>query len=123
LDYRVEVPDTHERMTLSAQDWWPLLELASKYGWSPPGGLNQYIQDPPEVISASVTREIAQALSRALPNLPNEERSSTHPTSTTGVFYTDSIVDPQLRFGGERKRIVEDFIALCDRGNLRILRG
>ncbi len=76
-----------------------------------------------EVISAGVTRETTQALERAVSDLPIEERPSTRPTSTTGVFYTDSIVDPQSHFGGERRRIVEDFIALCNRGNLRVLRG
>ena len=122
MDYRVEVPDTHERMTLPAQDWWPLLELASKYGWHPLGGRTQYIQDPPEVISASVTREIAEALERAVPDLPPEERTSSQRTSTSGVYVADSLVNPQAHFGGQRRRIVEDFIALCNRGDLRVLR-
>ena len=123
MDYRVEVPDTHERMTLPAQDWWPLLELASKYGWHPLGGRTQYIQDPPEVISAGVTREIAEALERAVPDLPTEEMPSYQPTSTPAVYVADSLVNPQAHFGGQRRSIVEDFIALCNRGDLRVLRG
>ena len=127
MDFQVEARSTHELMDVPLRDWNNLIGLAHRYGWQPIAGLDYYLRRPPEVIPESDSRAIAEALERAIPDLPDEEWTGGSIAGTPSMVTHDPVPygpdpDPQSYFGGERRRIVEEFVALCQRGDLQVHR-
>lgn len=119
MDYQIEARDTSESMQLAEQDWRYLLMLAGTFGWNPVAGVDYYLSiPPPDVIPGSISRYLAETLNRVLPTLPERSGPINVPLPQEGV----SFMDLRNYFGGERKRSVEEFIQLCQRGDLTVRR-
>src|ERR687893_1498217 len=119
MEYQVEVRDTGESMRLAKKDWRYLLMLAGTFGWNPVAGIDYYLSiPPPDVVPSSVSRDLAQTLNRIVPDLPQRSGPINVPLPQEGV----SFMDLRNYFGGERKRVVEEFIQLCQLGDLTVRR-
>jgi hypothetical protein len=119
MDYLIEVRDAGDSMQLAEVDWRYLLMLAGTFGWKPVAGLAYYLSvPPPDVIPVSISRHLAETLNRIVPTLPESSGPINLPLSQEGV----SFMDLRNYFGGERKRVVEEFIQLCQLGDLTVRR-
>ena len=119
MDYLIEVRDAGDSMQLAEVDWRYLLMLAGTFGWKPVAGLAYYLSvPPPDVIPVSISRHLAETLNRIVPTLPKSSGPINLPLSQEGV----SFMDLRNYFGGERKRVVEEFIQLCQLGDLTVRR-
>ena len=119
MDYLIEVRDAGDSMQLAEVDWRYLLMLAGTFGWKPVAGLAYYLSvPPPDVIPVSISRHLAETLNRIVPTLPESSGPINLPLSQEGI----SFMDLRNYFGGERKRIVEKFIQLCQLGDLTVRR-
>jgi hypothetical protein len=128
MAYEVEAIDTGRRMGLHVRDWKALLDLARRYGWRPGAGLGHHLHESPQTVSSYDAQFIAEALGRALEDLPAERRKELRPTDTTDAFlFADKVrhephPDPKGYFSWERRWIVAAFVALCQQGDLEIRR-
>ena len=119
MEYQIEVRDTGESMTLAEEDWRYLLVLASTFGWNPVAGIDYYLSiPPPDVIPESVSRYLAQTLNRVVPTLPDRSGPINLPLPQEGV----SFMELRNYFGGEREGVVEEFVRLCQLGDLTVRR-
>ncbi len=121
MGYMVEAEKTGDRLELQDEDWKFLLQLASTYSQNPEAGAieGQFATSPPALVSDSVSQDIAETLSRLVPDLPLQSKSVYEPPPAPGAA---SIHFLQSYFGGERKAIVEEFIRLCEQGELLVRR-
>jgi hypothetical protein len=120
MGYRIEVRDTGECMRLAEEDWRNLLMLASIFGWKPVAGLDHYLSiPPPDIIPSSVARHLAETLNRVMPNLPERRGPINVPLSQE----TMSFMELRNYFGGENKGALEEFVRLCQLGDLSVRRG
>ena len=93
--------------------------MASSLRWKPVAGLAYYLSvPPPDIIPGSVSRHLAETLNRIVPTLPERSGPINVPLPQEGV----SFMDLRNYFGGERKRVVEEFIQLCQLGDLTVRR-
>ncbi len=119
MAYQIEVRGTGESMRLADRDWRYLLMLANLFGWNPVAGLGYYLSiPPPDIIPGSVSRHLAETLNRVVPALPERSGPINLPLSQEGV----SFMDLRNYFGGERKGLVEEFVRLCQLGDLTVRR-
>ena len=113
MDYLIEVRDTGDSMQLAEEDWRYLLMLAGTFGWKPVAGLTYYLSvPPPDIIAGSISRHLAETLTRAVSTLPERSGPINVPLPQEGV----SFMYLRNYFGGEHKRVVEEFIQLCQLG-------
>jgi hypothetical protein len=120
MSYRIAVRDTGESMRLADEDWRYLLTMASIFGWNPVAGIDYYLSiPPPDVIPNSVSQQLAGALNRSLPYLPERRGPITVPLPQEGK----SFMDLRNYFGGESKGAVVELVRLCQLGDLTIRRG
>ena len=125
LAYEVEALATGWRLALHTADWENLVGLAHRYGWRPKAGLDQYLPERKQVVPAPDTRALAEALLRALEDLPPERRKEFRPAGTAGSFAAEvrrfgPEPDPTDYFAWERRWIVEEVVRLCGRGTMEI---
>lgn len=93
--------------------------LANLFGWKPVAGLDYYLSiPPPDIIPGSVSRYLAETLNRIVPTLPERSGPINVPLPQEGV----SFMDLRNYFGGERKGVVEEFVRLCQLGDLTVRR-
>ena len=93
--------------------------LASTFGWNPVAGIDYYLSiPPPDVIPESVSRYLAQTLNRVVPTLPARSGPINLPLPQECV----SFMELRNYFGGERKGVVEEFVRLCQLGDLTVRR-
>jgi hypothetical protein len=119
MEYQVEVRDTGESMRLAEEDWRYLLMLAGTFGWNPVAGIDYYLSiPPPDIIPDSVSRYLAEILSKVVPDLPERSGPINVPLPQEGV----SFMELRNYFGGERKGVVEEFVRLCQQGDLTVRR-
>ena len=119
MDYLIEVRDTGDSMHLAEEDWSYLLILAGTLGWKPVAGLAYYLSvPPPDIIPVSISRHLAETLNRIVPTLPERSGPINVSLPQEGV----SFMHLRNYFGGERKRVVEKFIQLCQLGDLTVRR-
>jgi hypothetical protein len=120
MEYKIEVRDTGESMRFAEEDYRYLLMLATLFGWKPVAGLDYYLSlPPPDIIPSSVSRYLAETLNRVLPALPERRGPINVPLTQESV----SFMDLRNYFGGESKDAVEEFIRLCQLGDLTIRRS
>jgi hypothetical protein len=120
MEYQIEVRDTGESMRLSEEAYRYLLMMANLFGWKPVAGLDYYLSiPPPDIIPRSVARHLAETLDRILPTLPERRGPINVPFTQEGV----SFMDLRNYFGGETKDAVEEFIGLCQLGDLTVRRS
>jgi hypothetical protein len=122
--YLIEARHTEGRLDLHVLDWWNLLGLAAQYGWHPAEGVDHYLYEA-SFVPGAVSRDIAEALKRSLPHLPEDEgprlRLASPPlTPITSPVPKGPYEDPRDHFGGKRKWLVGEFIELCQKGILDI---
>jgi|SRR5215212_8368686 len=115
MEYRITALNSGEDMKMRQRDWVMLMTLA---------GLESHRFQPPELIPRAEALEIAEALKKALPDLPEERRdmAATDPLDTATP---ESGWDPKNalgHFGGEHRALVEKFIELCEQGDLEVRR-
>ena len=119
MEYQIEVRDTGESMMLADEDWRYLLKLAGIFGWNPVAGIDYYLSiPPPDVIPDSDSRYLAQTLNKVVPTLPDRSGPINLPLPQEGV----SFMELRNYFGGERKGVVEEFVRLCQLGDLTVRR-
>ena len=119
MEYQIEVRDTGESMMLADEDYRYLLKLAGIFGWSPVAGVDYYLSiPPPDVIPDSDSRYLAQTLNKVVPTLPARSGPINLPDPQEGV----SFMELRNYFGGERKGVVEEFVRLCQLGDLTVRR-
>ena len=119
MDYLIEVRDAGDSMQLAEVHWRYLLMLAGTFGWKPVAGLAYYLSvPPPNIIPVSISRHLAETLNRIVHTLPERSGPINLPLSQERV----SFMDLRNYFGGERKRVVEEFIQLCQLGDLTVRR-
>ena len=119
MEYQIEVRDTGESMMLSDDDWRYLLVLAGIFGWNPVAGVDYYLSiPPPDVIPESDSRYLAQTLNKVVPTLPARSGPINLPLPQEGV----SFMELRNYFGGERKGVIEEFVRLCQLGDLTVRR-
>lgn len=122
MTYEVEALATGWRLGLHTSDWQNLLGLAHRYGWRPQAGLDRYLHQRRQVVPAHDARALAEALQRALEDLPPERRKELRPTTrTVGGFAAEEMrfgsdPDPKDYFAWKRRWIVEEVARLCGRG-------
>ncbi len=120
MEYQIEVRDTSESMRLAEEDYRYLLMLANLFGWKPVAGLDYYLSiPPPDLIPSSAARHLAETLNRIVPTLPERRGPINVPLTQEGV----SFMDLRNYFGGESRDALEEFIRLCQRGDLTIRRS
>jgi hypothetical protein len=120
MEYKIEVRDTGESMRFAEEDYRYLLMLATLFGWKPVAGLDYYLSiPPPDIIPSSVSRYLAETLNRVLPALPERRGPINVPLTQESV----SFMDLRNYFGGESKDAGEEFIRLCQLGDLTIRRS
>src|SRR5829696_7409147 len=118
MAFEVEAIETGRRMGLHISDWKNLLDLAHQYGWRPRADLGHRLHEPPQIISSSDARALAETLEVALKDLPAERRKELRPTDTVGTFVGEAVrdgPDPDSKsyLSWKRRWIVVEFIALC----------
>jgi hypothetical protein len=119
MEYQIEVRDTSESMRLAEEDYRYLLMLANLFGWRSVAGLDYYLSiPPPDLIPSSTARHLAETLNRIVPTLPARRGPINLPLTQEGV----SFMDLRNYFGGESKDALEEFIRLCQLGDLTIRR-
>jgi hypothetical protein len=120
MEYQIAVRDTGESMMIADEDWRYLLVLAGTFGWNPVAGIDYYLSiPPPDVVPSSVSRYLAETLNRIVPDLPQRSGPINVPLPQEGV----SFMELRNYFGGERKGVVEEFVRLCQQGDLTVRRG
>ncbi len=119
MEYQIAVRDTGESMMIADEDWRYLLMLAGTFGWNPVAGVDYYLSiPPPDVVPSSVSRYLAETLNRIVPDLPQRSGPINVPLPQEGV----SSMELRNYFGGERKGVVEEFVRLCQLGDLTVRR-
>jgi hypothetical protein len=119
MEYQIEVRDTGESMRFAEEDWRYVLMLANLFGWKPVADLDYYLSiPPPDVIPSFVSRYLAETLNRVLPALPERRGPINVPLTRAGA----SFMDLRNYFGGERKPTVEEFVRICQLGDLTVRR-
>jgi hypothetical protein len=121
LAYEIEVLATGWRLGLRTSDWKNLVGLAHRYGWRPTAGLDRYLHERKQVVPAHDARALAEALKRALGDLPPERRKELRPLGSAGGFAAEAMrfgpdPDPKDYFAWKRRWIVEEVVRLCGRG-------
>jgi hypothetical protein len=120
MEYQIEARDNSESMRLAEEDYRYLLMLANLFGWKPVAGLDYYLSiPPPDLIPSSAARHLAETLNRIVPTLPERRGPINVPLTQEGV----SFMDLRNYFGGESKDALEEFIRLCQLGDLTIRRS
>ncbi len=120
MDYLIEGRDTGDSMQLAEEDWRCLLMLAGIFGWKPVAGLTYYLSiPPPDIIPGSISRHLAETLTRAVSTLPERSGPINVPLLQEGV----SFMDLRNYFGREHQRVVEEFIQFCQLGDLTVRRS
>jgi hypothetical protein len=120
MEYQIEVRDTGESMRFAEEDWRYLLMMANLFGWKPVAGLDYYLSiPPPDIIPSSISRHLAETLDRIVSTLPARRGPINVPLTREDVSY----MDLRNYFGGESKDAVEEFIRLCQLGDLTIRRS
>ncbi len=120
MEYQIEVRDTGESMMLADEDWRYLLVLAGIFGWNPVAGVDYYLSiPPPDVVPESDSRYLAQTLNKVVPTLPDRSGPINLPLPQEGV----SFMELRNYFGGERRGAVEEFVRLCQLGDLSVRRS
>ena len=120
MEYQIEVRNTSESMRLAEEDYRYLLMLGNLFGWKPVAGLDYYLSiPPPDLIPSSAARHLAETLNRIVPTLPERRGPINVPLTQEGV----SFMDLRNYFGGESKDALEEFIRLCQLGDLTIRRS
>jgi len=116
MEYRITALTSGEDMKMRQRDWVMLMTLA---------GLESHRFQTPELIPRAEALEIAEALKKALPVLPEEHRDMAA-TNRLGTATPESGWDPKNapgHFGGEHQALVEKFIELCEQeGDLEVRR-
>jgi len=119
MEYQIAVRDTGESMMIADEDWRYLLMLASTFGWNPVAGIDYYLSiPPPDVVPSSVSQDLAETLNRIVPDLPESSGPINVLLPQEGV----SFMELRNYFGGERRGIVEEFVRLCQLGDLTVRR-
>jgi hypothetical protein len=121
LAYELEALATGWRLGLHTSDWRNLVALAYRYGWEPTGGLDHYLHERKQVVRAHEARALADALKRALEDIPPERRKELRPPPLPGGFAAEAMrfgldPDPKTYFAWKRRWIVEEVIRLCRGG-------
>jgi hypothetical protein len=121
LAREVEALATGWRLGVHTSDWENLLRLGHQYGWRPEAGLDHYLHQRRQVITAHDARTLAKALERALEDLPPERRKEYRPPADFGGFAAEAIrsvptANSKDYFAWERRWIVEEVARLCGRG-------
>ncbi len=94
--------------------------LAGTFGWNPVAGLDHYLSiPPPDVVPSSVSQDLAETLNRIVPDLPQRSGPINVPLPQEGG---GSFMELRNYFGGERKGVVEEFVRLCQLGDLTVRR-
>ena len=121
MAYEVEALATGWRLAVHTSDWRNLVTLAHRYGWKPTAGLDRYLHERKQVVPAYDARALAEALKRALVDLPPERRKELRPPAVPGGFPAEEMrvgpdSDPKNYFSWDRRWIVEEVIRLCGQG-------
>jgi hypothetical protein len=98
------------------KDWVMFMTLAE---------LESHRFQPPELIPRAEALEIAEALKKALPDLPEEhhDMAATDPLDTATPESGWGQKNALGHFGGEHRALVEKFIELCEQeGDLEVRR-
>jgi hypothetical protein len=120
MEYQIEVRDTGDSIRFSEEDYRYLLMMANLFGWKPVAGLDYYLSiPPPDIIPSSISRHLAETLDRIVSTLPARRGPINVPLTREDVSY----MDLRNYFGGESKDAVEEFIRLCQLGDLTIRRS
>jgi|SRR5215813_3761197 len=114
-------------------EWGQLLRLAQTYGWMPAGTLldepnvdwnGGYQTNDWQLVTADDARNLADALSRALPSLPADDhamRDVTDPVTGTIALEDIERLKPRDWFGGDEGReTVQKYIDFCSAGEFVI---
>jgi hypothetical protein len=115
MEYRIKALNSGEAEKMPQADWVRLMTLA---------GQDSYRFQPPELIPPTEALKIAEALKKALADLPEEPRDMAAPdpldtaTPESGWDKKNALE----HFGVERRAFVEDFIELCEQGALEVSR-
>jgi hypothetical protein len=105
---------------------WPkLLKLAGQFGWElGENWVDRYCSND-FLVTAEDARNLADALERALPDIPNEQVCAVKKIDLPGgmtctAFEGEPPENPLELFSGERKQYLREFIAFCRNGAFRI---
>ena len=124
--YELEDLETGKRMALRASDWATLLGLAHQYEWRPTAGLDHHLhKKSTRVVPSPDARALAEALKKALKDLPRERRREFRTTGgfdslAAGTMRSELNADPKDYFAWRRRWIVEEVIRICERGALKL---
>jgi hypothetical protein len=114
-----------------------LLSLAEFYGWQPAGTTTPELQWTPghiwnggyfsndgQTVAAADAHELAAALERALPDIPDEDLLANYRRDPTDDIRLPPIpdgIDERVSFSGvECKSMIRDFIKYCRGGEFQI---
>jgi hypothetical protein len=125
LAYEVEALATGRRLALHTSEWRNLVALARRYGWKPPAGLDRHLHERKQVVPDYESRALAEALKKALGDLPPERRKELRPPSAAVGFDAEAMrfrpdPNPKDYLSWERRWIVEEVARLCGLGAVEI---
>ena len=118
--------------------WQKLLRLAEQYGWRPagttlpreelkwmPGGKwdGRYTSNDGQAVTAADARNLAEALDRALRDIPSEDVIAQYRAPSGGIQILPNppaISDLDWFCGNETRARIREFISYCYAGEFRI---
>lgn len=113
-----KVDDITPTCDLGLRTWPAILELATKYGWTPEMPLGEYRQMCCTEVTADDAAQLAAAVERALPDIPVHD--AVH-VQRDGNFIDMQCGTVLEQLSGIRRRIVQNFVAFARRGAFRIM--
>ena len=110
-------------------DWHKLLRIAKRYGWKPAGTVfaaaewgGGYTSNDSQTVTADDARQLADALERALADIPEEDVLARHrpPEGDMILAPGGPAIDDMDWFWGPGKDALRQFIRFCRAGAFQI---
>lgn len=128
-----DIPENPLRPLAFPEAWIDIIRLAYQYGWQPkkvvpshplmdePFRLleGNYVFIPTQIVTAEDAAALADALERALPDIPDE---SVIPPLIEGIRCPEFEPELPARFSGRKKEDLLMLIGFCREGSFRITR-
>jgi hypothetical protein len=121
----MDIIGPHGETSFTMSGWRYMLRLASENGWQPAGTFPDS-ENSGRRVSPEDARALADALERALPDIPNhdalEHKAFTAPGLPSGERFirADEDINPLEYYSGESKLHLRQFIELCRQGGFEI---
>lgn len=113
--------NSERELHFSTTSWQMLLNLAVAYGWQPgKAELVKYLSNDGFQVMALDALALAQALERALPDIPAHDATQHHPTLKHGIIPDNLEGISSLEWLSRTRDNLYKFIELCREGSFSV---